>query len=509
MDAELQTTEFTVYLPLEKASSDEEAYVLDGPLSSQRRDRQGDRMLYNSLAKGLAHFEEIGQPVDWNHFSVLKGEPKWRIGTGLKLYDGPGIDGKKTKRLTTQLAKGCEIADQVAAMRKAGIPLYYSVGGAITKRRGEDILGCRVNHVAVTDKPANPDALIGLPALAKSLGLMHRETGHVAGRRMLLSKSLLLKVMTAGSGPGLESTGGRALVGEDLEGAGKRRRRNDMREKRKQQRQRRKPRGRREQMEKTAQTIEDLKLLQDPEVSEKLEELKKSEDPNVGFLAGLLSSIKNGVGTLLKSKSHDDKDDDKDDDTDDDENEDNDEEDSYKSLVDAAALKELDEYNVPAVQAEVLRKSIVSDVIAAMRDERKAEKAARKSERESLLKAVDDRVKALSSLIEPMQKAITDTVAEHNEMLKGIDEALGSYGKSPREQAMLKGGGAKAKNGELATGRSRADIERIVERGVRRGQVDLATATGINLGLNRGEVDESLIKSIEDRLVDGEASLNR
>ena len=438
--------DFTLYLPLSKAEQDEDGnWILEGPLSSERKDLQGQRMLYDSLSKGISRFASSeGRIVDWNHYSVTKGDPKWIIGEGVDLYDGPAIGGGTTKYLRTKLLKGTEIADQVYRLKQAGKALYYSVGGSC-RTKGSDIVDSDINHVAVTPTPANPDALIGFNALSKSLSICADDD---------FFDTPLEKVLCAGNGPAMGSTGGRALMTEDVEGSVK-----EPRAARKRRINRRK-----KSMKKNEVALGDTPLT-DPEVTERLEEMEKSGDKNIGLLAGLMKSM----GELFKSKSKS-KEDEGEDEEDEDPMEEDEDVEPDEDEDDEEKGKKMHKSYEP-VSAESVLESISNEL---------------KRQIKPLMKSNADLLKS--------NEALTARVAEMEISSKPAIEFVSELEKCAAPQNMRKSGNAKPiENG--ANGRTKKQSEELLLKACISGKVDYLTATQMSLS---GNYDEDLLKSVEN-----------
>lgn len=168
---------FNLVLSIAKSEVDSSGdWIISGPLSSQRRDLQGEVVLYEGLLKGLNRaFKKLGMPVDYDHKSVQKGHesPKYIVGQGIELFEGPARDGGKTQWLRTRLFKNKPLARELWEHKQNGGTLFYSIGGNVLGKThtndGPFIYDTIIKHVAITPYPANPDAEVGIDALAKSL----------------------------------------------------------------------------------------------------------------------------------------------------------------------------------------------------------------------------------------------------------------------------------------------------------------------------------------------------
>lgn len=240
-------TDFEFFLPIEKSGVTIDPgtgdIMVTGPISTERRDLQGERVLGRAVESGLDTFIRLNKPIDWNHLSTKNptadefektGSPiKFMLGHGERLFDGPAPGGGLTKHLTSRLYAKKKATQDCLEHLQAGGKLYYSIGGS-AERDGTLVKRTNITHVAITPYPANPDCeigLVGLGALAKSMGITEEDrTANALDisiasdptnlDRLIASIDGLNKTLVAGSGSGMGSTGGRALVTEDLEGDG-------------------------------------------------------------------------------------------------------------------------------------------------------------------------------------------------------------------------------------------------------------------------------------------------
>lgn len=229
--------EFEFFIPIEKSGVSIDPatgdVIVDGPMSTVRRDLQGERVLEGAVASGLNTFIRLGMPIDYNHLSVKVPTPKefeeqgapfrFIMGEGIEVHDGPAPGGGITPYLKSRLYKGKRATQDALEHFRAGGKLFYSIGGSADRKDG-DIFRTNISHIAVTPYPANPDCeigLVGISALAKSMGLDEPLSAPNGMDRLgsLLDRfeTTLEKVLSAGSGAGMGSTGGRTLVTEDLE----------------------------------------------------------------------------------------------------------------------------------------------------------------------------------------------------------------------------------------------------------------------------------------------------
>lgn len=215
--------EFFVPVSLCKSGTgEEEEWMLSGPLSSERIDLQGETVLFSALQKGLKTFLEYGMPVDYNHLSLSSHSPKYIIGEGVKLFEGPTPNGGNTIWLQTRLFKSKELAKEVWEHLQDKGKMFYSIGGTVTARDSKDpktVTKAQISQVALTTYPANPDAAVGIDNLSKSWAL--EDSLSKNSWEIVSTLEELAKALAAGAGPGLNSIGGRSLVEQDLEGAHK------------------------------------------------------------------------------------------------------------------------------------------------------------------------------------------------------------------------------------------------------------------------------------------------
>lgn len=215
---------FLYYQPVIMKADSSEDWIVSGPVSSERLDLQNERVLRTGLKKGFDLFFSMGAPVDYDHQSVLKGSTKYIIGKGLDLFEGPSpnVEQGNTEYLRTKLFKTKELAKEVWEHLQAGGTVFQSIGGLVKSRNPDDtreITETQVTHVALTPYPANTDTAVQVESITKSISMANWEecpkyplTG--------IAKTFYSfnKILAAGAGPGLNSSGGRAIVRQDIEG---------------------------------------------------------------------------------------------------------------------------------------------------------------------------------------------------------------------------------------------------------------------------------------------------
>jgi len=159
--------------------------------SNELKDQDGETVDVNALKKAADYYMGHGV-ISWDHKHKVLHDPKYIIGEPLDVrFTGTLVKGF--------LYKANEIAKSVwNNIRSKARKLGASIGGGILHKAKDRISEVIWDETAITHKPINDGTL---------------------GNVQLIPFSAFMKALTAGSGVDASTfTGGRALVGESLQG---------------------------------------------------------------------------------------------------------------------------------------------------------------------------------------------------------------------------------------------------------------------------------------------------
>lgn len=129
----------SVYLPISKV--DEDRRMVWGYASTDELDGQGDRISLGALREALPEYMKFGNIREMHQQSAV---------------------GKAVSAFVDEIGMyiGAHVVDD-AAWRKVREKVYngFSVGGRVTRREDEWILGLDLGEISLVDRPANPSAI--------------------------------------------------------------------------------------------------------------------------------------------------------------------------------------------------------------------------------------------------------------------------------------------------------------------------------------------------------------
>lgn len=182
---------------LVKASEENGEMILYLQASNQGQDDEGETILQQALQKSVDIFMRRGV-ISWDHLHKIEKEnpPQYIIGEPLDVKFSP--DGRTLVK--SRLYRNNQIAKSVwDNARSDSTRLGSSVGGGILKKSSDGTIEAVVwDEVAITHKPVNAGTYGGVS---------------------LVPYAEFMKALMAGAGVDAGSfSGGRALVGESLQG---------------------------------------------------------------------------------------------------------------------------------------------------------------------------------------------------------------------------------------------------------------------------------------------------
>jgi len=180
-------------------SDPQDEHIIYLEASNEEPDTQKEVVFMKALEQEAESYLTKGI-VSWDHLHKIEGDPKYIIGEPLDVK----FSNSKTF-VKARLYEGVEMAESVRRLAKANsTKLGASIGGFIRKREPVNdslsgISGVMWDEVAITYKPVNSSTM---------------------GRVSLIPMEVFNKALMAGSGINpAEFSGGRALIGESLQGA--------------------------------------------------------------------------------------------------------------------------------------------------------------------------------------------------------------------------------------------------------------------------------------------------
>lgn len=212
-----------------KAEEEAGNMILYLKASNESEDREEETVDMSALQKAKDYYLQYGV-ISWDHQHKLKDDPKYIIGEPL---DVAFNTQERTTMVKAELYRENEIAKSVwknalSNARKLG----SSIGGGILKKSGGRISEVVWDEVAVTHKPMNSEMYEGVSVVPfqefqKAVQFMEACNGltcekafsDVFNAHAEYQQNRLVKAMMAGSGvDASQFTGGRALIGESLQG---------------------------------------------------------------------------------------------------------------------------------------------------------------------------------------------------------------------------------------------------------------------------------------------------
>jgi HK97 family phage prohead protease len=132
--------DFARYVAIEKVDPDER--MVFGRASSPELDSQGDRVSVKAIEDALPEYMRFANIREMHQRSAVGKTKSAEIDE-----DGLYI--------------GAKIVDDAAWKKvKEGVYSGFSIGGRVTKRKDEEILGLELVEISLVDRPANPNAVI-------------------------------------------------------------------------------------------------------------------------------------------------------------------------------------------------------------------------------------------------------------------------------------------------------------------------------------------------------------
>lgn len=205
---------FTVFKPasvelIQKSDAKKGRRYIGGYASTDHLDRQGEVV----FQKGL-DFKEFVNHGYFNDNHNQKTAAQLGVPERVKYVIGKGWHTEGYLLNTKAADEVYELAKSLADL-EADRKLGFSIEGKITERDGNKIKKAIIRNVAITSCPVNVNCTWELLSKAFDGGVTQDDRELVKG----LNDITFFKSLAAGTGPGVRtaSTGGRVLVGEDLE----------------------------------------------------------------------------------------------------------------------------------------------------------------------------------------------------------------------------------------------------------------------------------------------------